>query len=162
MFAQLGNIKFDLITYFDGLEETSKINFAEHSTLGKKPKLQFIGEELDEITIKLNFHLSFCDPKIEIKRLKDTAKKHEPLAFILGNGDYLGKYVIEEISATTQQCDNHGNLISKEAEVKLKEYSQEQVKPKKKAKKQTIKKKKTAFKSKSKSAKSPKQIVRQQ
>lgn len=162
MFAQLGNIKFDLITYFNGLEETKKYNFVEHATIEKKPKLQFIGDELDEISINLNFHTNFCNPKTEIKRLKDTAAKHEALSFILGNGDYLGKYVIAEIASTTEQCDKQGNLIAIRADIKLKEWSAEQVKSQKKAKKQTIKKKKTAFKQPSKTAKTPKQIVRQE
>ena len=30
MFAQLGDIKFELITYFNGLTETVSYNYAEH------------------------------------------------------------------------------------------------------------------------------------
>lgn len=160
MFAQLGNIKFDLITYFNGIDESQKFNYAEHQTIESKPKLQYIGDELDEINIKLNFHSSFCIPEYEIKKLKDTAKTHQEQAFILGNGEYIGKYVIEEISSTTQQSDKFGNLISIEAEIKLKEWSEKNVKVKKKAKKQTTKKKQTTTNK--KTAKSSKQIVRQQ
>jgi len=158
MFAQLGNIKFDLITYFNGIEESMKCTYAEHQTIKSKPKLQFIGDELDEFNIKLNFHSSFCIPEDEIKKLKDTAKKHQELSFILGNGRYIGKYVIEEISSTTQQTDKVGNIMSIEAELKLKEWNEGYVK--KKAKKQTIKKKQTSKVTK-KTAKNPKQIVRQ-
>jgi len=161
MFAQLGHIKFDLITYFNGLDDSQKHNYAEHQTIDNKPKLQFIGDELDELSIKLNFHSSFCIPEDEIKKLKDTAKKHQELAFILGNGKYVGKYVIEEIASTTQQSDKFGNLISIEAEIKLKEWSENNVKVKKKAKKQTAKKKQTT-KTTTKTMKTTKQIVRQQ
>ncbi|MEI8390092.1 MAG: phage tail protein [bacterium] len=161
MFAQLGNIQFNLITYFNGLDDVQKHNFAEHQTIESKPKLQFIGDELDELNIKLNFHSSFCVPETEIKKLKDTAKKHQELAFILGNGKYVGKYVIQEISSTTQQCDKFGNLLSIEAEIKLKEWSENNVKVKKKAKKQTTKMK-PSVKTAKKTAKTPKQIVRQQ
>jgi len=161
MFAQLGNIQFNLITYFNGIDDVQKHNFAEHQTIESKPKLQFIGDELDELNIKLNFHSSFCVPEAEIKKLKDTAKKHQELAFILGNGKYVGKYVIQEISSTTQQCDKFGNLISIEAEIKLKEWSENNVKVKKKAKKQTTKMKPSAKIAK-KTVKTPKQIVRQQ
>ena len=121
MFAQLGNIQFNLITYFSGMEESQKHNYAVHQTIESKPKLQYIGDELDEMTIRLNFHSSFCTPETEIKKLKDTAKIHEELPFILGNGRYLGKYVIEEITSTTQQTDKSGNLIAIEAEIKVKE-----------------------------------------
>jgi len=160
MFAQLGNIKFDLITYFNGLDDVQKHNFAQHQTIESKPKLQFIADELDELNIKLNFHSSFCTPENEIKKLKDTAKKHQELAFILGNGKYVGKYVIEEIASTTQQSDKFGNLISIEAQIKLKEWGENNVKVKKKAKKQTTKMKQTKTATK-KTIKTPQQIVRQ-
>lgn len=160
MFAQLGSIKFDLITYFNGLDDVQKHNFAEHQTIESKPKLQFIGDEPDELNIKLNFHSSFCTPEDEIKKLKTIAKKHEELAFILGNGKYVGKFVIIEITSTTQQSDKLGNLISIESEIKLKEWSDNNVKIKKKAKKQSTKKKQTNSPVK-KTVKSPEQIVRQ-
>ncbi|MEI8390468.1 MAG: phage tail protein [bacterium] len=164
MFAQLGNIQFNLITYFNGIEETQKHNFVEHQTIESKPKLQFMGDELDTLTIKLNFHSSFCVPETEIKKIKDAARLHEEMPFILGNGKYLGKYVIEEITSTTQQTDKTGNLISIEAEIKLREWFTEYLKVKKKSKKQTAKKKddkKSSQKTLSQS-KTPKQIVRQE
>jgi len=160
MFAQLGSIKFDLITYFNGLDDSQKHNYAEHQTIESKPKLQFIGDELDELNIKLNFHSSFCTPENELKKLKNTSKKHEELPFILGNGKYIGKFVILEITSTTQQSDKLGNLISIESEIKLKEWNNSNAKVKKKAKKQYTKKKQT-IKTANKSSKTPKQIVRQ-
>jgi len=161
MFAQLGDITFNLITYFEGLDDSKKFIFAEHQTIEGKPKLQFVGDELDELNLRLNFHSMFCTPEYEIKKLKDIAKKHEELSFILGNGKYIGKFVILEISSTTQQCDRFGNLISIEAEIKLKEWIEKNAKVKKKKKKQSTKKKKVS-KTAPKKAKTPKQIVRQQ
>lgn len=146
MFAQLGNIQFNLITYFSGIEETQKHNYAVHQTIESKPKLQYIGDELDEMTIKLNFHSSFCTPETEIKKIKDAAKFHEERPFILGNGRYLGKYVIEEITSTTQQTDKSGNLISIEAELKLKEWFTEQLNIKKKLKNKQSKRKQNLLK----------------
>jgi len=146
MFAQLGNIQFNLITYFNGIEETQKHNYAVHQTIESKPKLQFIGDELDEMTIKLNFHSSFCTPETEIKKIKDAAKFHEEMPFILGNGRYLGKYVIEEITSTTQQTDKSGNLISIEAEIKLKEWFTEQLNVKKKLKNKQSKRRQNLLK----------------
>ena len=146
MFAQLGNIQFNLITYFNGIEETQKHNYAVHQTIESKPKLQYIGDELDEMTIKLNFRSSFCTPETEIKKIKDAAKFHEEMPFILGNGRYLGKYVIEEITSTTQQTDKSGNLISIEAELKLKEWFTEQLNIKKKLKNKQSKRKQNLLK----------------
>jgi len=161
MFAQLGNIQFDLITYFEGIEESQKYSYAEHQTIESKPKLQYIGDELDEITIKLNFHLSFCTPETELKNLKSAAKLHNEMPFILGNGKYIGRFVIEEITSTTEQTDKSGNLISIGAEIKLKEWFTGQLTVKKKQKKQTVKKKSNTPTKTATQTKTPKQIVRQ-
>ena len=36
MFAQLGNIAFELITYFDGISDTTPYNYAEHERVNNK------------------------------------------------------------------------------------------------------------------------------
>ena len=48
MFAQLGDIKFELITYFNGLNETVSYNYAQHERIENKPILQFLGKNLQE------------------------------------------------------------------------------------------------------------------
>lgn len=123
MFAQLGEIKFDLITYFNGIEETNSYNYAEHPRISQKPMLQFLGENLQEQSIKLNFHTNFCIPEIEIKKLKEVAKKGTPLKFIKGNGEYVGVFVISEISSVTEQASKEGYINSIQLELKLREYT---------------------------------------
>ena len=39
MFAQLGNIQFELITYFNGIKENSSYNFAQHERINQNPHL---------------------------------------------------------------------------------------------------------------------------
>lgn len=123
MFAQLGDIKFDLITYFNGIEETNSYNYAEHPRINQKPMLQFLGENLQEQSIKLNFHTNFCTPEDEIKKVKTAAQKGTPLKFIKGNGEYIGVFVIAEITASTEQTTKEGNINSIQLEVKLREYT---------------------------------------
>ena len=123
MFAQLGDIKFDLITYFNGIDETNSYNYAEHPRISQKPMLQFLGENLQEQDIKLNFHSSFCIPEDEIKKLKDVAKKGTPLRFIKGNGEYIGVFVITEIGSSTEQTTKDGDINSVQLDLKLKEYT---------------------------------------
>lgn len=134
MYALLGTLQFKLITYFNGIEETQKSTYAEHQVIESKPKLQYIGDELDTMTIRLNFHSSFCNPETELKKLKTLAKTHEEQAFILGNGKYIGRFVIEEITSNTIQTDSFGNTFAVEAEIRLKEYYIKQAQAKKKQK----------------------------
>lgn len=123
MFAQLGEIKFDLITYFNGIEETNSYNYAEHPRISQKPMLQFLGENLQEQSIKLNFHTNFCTPEVEIKKLKVVAQKGTPLRFIKGNGEYVGVFVITDIGSSTEQASKNGTINSIQLDLKLREYA---------------------------------------
>lgn len=123
MFAQLGNIKFELITYFNGLNETVSYNYAQHERIENKPILQFLGKNLQEENIKLNFHRTFCVPEDELKNLVDVADKAEPLKFIKGNGEYVGVFVIEEIGKTVEQTSAEGDLLSIQVDLRLREYT---------------------------------------
>lgn len=123
MFAQLGYIKFELITYFNGLNETVSYNYAQHERIENKPILQFLGKNLQEESIKLNFHRTFCVPEDELKNLVDVADKAEPLKFIKGNGEYVGVFVIEEIGKTVEQTSAEGDLLSIQVDLRLREYT---------------------------------------
>lgn len=123
MFAQLGDIKFELITYFNGLQERSSYNYAQHDRINNKPVLQFLGKNLQEQDLKLNFHRTFCTPENEIKKIKEVADKATPLKFIKGNGEYIGVFVIEEIQSSTEQASSEGDLISIQVDIRIKEYT---------------------------------------
>lgn len=123
MFAQLGDIEFELITYFSGLNESNTFNYAQHERINNKPILQYLGQDLQEQDIKLNFHASFCVPEDELKKLKNVAKKGEPLKFIKGNGEYVGVFVITEIVSATEQTSAEGDIIYIQVDLKLREYT---------------------------------------
>ena len=123
MFAQLGDIKFELITYFNGLQERSSYNYAQHDRINNKPVLQFLGKNLQEQDLKLNFHRTFCTPEDEIKKIRTVADKATPLKFIKGNGEYIGVFVIVEIQSSTEQASSEGDLISIQVDIRIKEYT---------------------------------------
>lgn len=123
MFAQLGEVKFELITYFNGLQETVSYNYAQHERIDNKPILQYMGKNLQEENLKLNFHSNFCSPEDEIKKLKDVADNATPLKFIKGNSEYIGIFVIEEIGTTVEQTSPEGDLMSIQIDIRLKEYT---------------------------------------
>ncbi|MEJ2793962.1 phage tail protein [Iodobacter sp. LRB] len=129
MFAILGTVEFDLITYFDGLEISYGADYAEHALIGRKPRLQHVGDKLDEIKIDLVFHASYCKPEAELLRLRKAVTAHEALSFVLGNGDYKGRFVITDITATGRQTDKSGSMIALEAQLSLREYTGEDAKP---------------------------------
>lgn len=122
MFALLGDVQFDIITYFDGFESQFGADFAEHALIEGKPRLQFIGDKLDEIRIQLAFHLHYCDPEAELAKLKDALAAHQAMALVLGNGDYKGWFVLTDVQATSKHTDKAGTLIALEASITLREF----------------------------------------
>ncbi|MFE8048745.1 phage tail protein [Brenneria goodwinii] len=123
MFAVLGDIEFELITYWDGFESTFGVDYAEHSRIEGKPGLQFIGEQLDEFRISLVFHSMYCTPDSELARLRRAMRAHQALALVFGNGDYRGWFVVTAVTASSQQTDASGNVMAMTAEVTLREYT---------------------------------------
>mgnify|MGYP002856404620 FL=1 len=105
------------------MNETTSYTYAQHDRIGNKPILQYLGQNLKQENIKLNFHRSFCVPEEEIKKLTDAADKALPLKFIKGNGDYIGIFVIEEIGQTVEQTTPEGDLLSVQIDARLKEYA---------------------------------------
>lgn len=121
-FALVGDVQFELITYFEGLDGSFGVDYAEHARIEGKPRLQFIGERLDGWLLKLRFHVSYCDPEKEVTRLRKTMSVHMGMPFILANGDYKGDFVITDVSVTSEQTDPTGSLVSAEADMRLKEF----------------------------------------
>lgn len=119
MFAQLGNIQFNLITYFNFLEEKKKKGYSEQKRLQGKPILQKIADEADRITIQMKFHKSFCNPETEFNKIKEAANADEALPFVYGSGTYQGNYVIEAIKSNIKQADSEGRIIAIEADIEL-------------------------------------------
>ena len=122
MYALLGDIQFDLITYFDSFEADFGTDYAEHAVIDGKPRLQYMGDRLDEIRIELSFHASFCNPETELARLKNAVSSHEAMALILGNGDYKGWFVLTDVQSTSRQTDESGTLLALDASITLREY----------------------------------------
>lgn len=129
MYAVLGGVEFDLITYFDGMETRFGADYAEHPLIGRKPRLQQVGDQLDEIRIDLVFHAAYCDPVAELARLRQAMASHDARSLVLGNGDYKGRFVISGLTATVRQTDNAGTLLALEASLQLREYTGDPARP---------------------------------
>ena len=129
MFAILGDIQFDLITYFDGFDSSFSANFAEHPLIDGKPRLQSVGDNLDEIRMQLVFHQQYCDPETELAKLIKAKAAHHAMPFVLGNGDYKGWFVMTDVQASTRHTDKAGTLVALDANVTLREYVGDKLNP---------------------------------
>lgn len=119
-YALLGDIQFELLTFM-GAEGKFGADYAEHPRIEGKPRLQWIGDKLDEWSLSLKFHQLFCDPEEELSALQEAMNTHAPLPFAMANGDYLGDFVITDYALTSEQTDSQGTLISASAKLTLRE-----------------------------------------
>jgi phage protein U len=122
MHALLGGIAFNLITHFEDIDESSSANFAEHALIEGKPRLQWVGDNLDEINWRMMLHAGFCQPALEMLKIKAAIARHEALPLIFANGDYKGFFVPTHVKVVTKQLMRDGTLIWVEADLALREY----------------------------------------
>jgi len=123
MFAVLGNIEFEILNSPTGLERRDSADWARHTLIQGKPKLEWTGEGLEEISMEISLHVALGDPEARLQELRDAKAKHQPLAFVLGSGNYLGPYVLSDISTTVRRTNATGGLWAAAVQVSLIEYT---------------------------------------
>ena len=123
MFAVLGTIEFTVAGGISGMEQTGSADWAEHARIQGKPLLEWIGEGLDEINLTIELHPLLGDPAERLRLLRQAKSEHEPLAFVMGSGDYLGPYVITHVSNAIRRATAVGQVIASTVQVTLREYT---------------------------------------
>lgn len=123
MYAVLGKIEFEVASGITGMEQRSTADWAEHSLIQGKPLLEWIGDGLDELSFSMQLHPWLGDPEARLRTLREAKSKHEPMAFVLGSGEYVGAFVITDISNTPRRTSADGRLYSSNVQVTLREYA---------------------------------------
>lgn len=121
-FATLGEIVFEAITGFQEFTHKTETSIAELSRISGKPRLQNTGDKLDAVTLKVRFHVQYCDPEEKISELEDLRLSREAKPLVFGNGFYVGDFVISSLSRSYVQTDGEGNIIDVNVDIGLMEY----------------------------------------
>ena len=122
VYAVLGETELEIIAWLDGLDMRFAARYAEQALIGRKGLLQHTGFAPDEVKMRVLLHAQWCQPAEELARLKRILDDTEPVAFVLGSGEYRGVFVVTDLDVTSTQTDGAGVAIAFEAEVQLKEY----------------------------------------
>ena len=125
MIGTLGTITFkvseDTIRTFTNLSRTGSARFQQHDVIGKKPVLEFIGPDLDAVTLPVRLDVKYgLNPQNEINAMREAMNAGEGLSFLIG-GKFLGDFVIESVADTWETTDNRGNLLKATVLLSLKE-----------------------------------------
>lgn len=122
MFALLGEIVFELTTAPEAFKSSKRWNYAEHRVVEGAPRLQWVGDSLETITIEMLFHASFTSPAAQMAALAAAASDHYARPLVFGNGDYRGYFIVSSISATTTQTSDAGDMIAIKARARLTQW----------------------------------------
>jgi phage protein U len=122
MFAILGDIAFVALTSWEGFRSLSDYHYAEHKVVEARPRLQWLAQELQTISLEMGFHLQFTNPAIEMQHLRAAAEDHQARALVFGNGSHRGYFVIEQLEETFHQLADDGSYVAISARVELREW----------------------------------------
>ena len=124
-YATFGELVFQVYSY---LEHRESLQYAvpKLETIFAPSSLQFLGDELIELEIKIGFHRDFCDPLAEYQKLKELAKEGLPKKLIVAE-QVLGDFVIEEISSEVKQIDMWGKPVAIYCNIKFIEYREKEL-----------------------------------
>lgn len=123
----LGSLPFvcayGYVLTFSDLSREHSTRWAEHEVIGKKPVLEYVGENLATVSLKIRFDTSLgVPPLVGLLRLKKMRENKLYKTLIIG-GEYLGRFVIESVSEERKFHTGAGVCMIAEATVSLKEWT---------------------------------------
>ena len=122
MFAVLGDIQFEVVGSPEGYESAEGYDYPEQRVIENKPRLQWVGDELERLNFELMWHASFTSPAEQLAVLRTTAAQHLALPLVFGDGEFRGFFVIESIKVKSQQLSASGAPIAIKVALSLKEW----------------------------------------
>lgn len=114
---------FGRVLTFNDLSRETGARWGQHDVIGKKPKIEYIGPELNTVSLKMRFDTSLgVPPLVGLTRLQRMMENKKYKTLIIG-GEYIGRYVIESIGEERRFHTGVGICLIAEANVTLKEYA---------------------------------------
>jgi len=121
MFATFGEIVFELLGSPESLESAWRWRYAEHRVIEDVARLQWVGDDLETITIAMLFHASYTDPALQSAALLAAGADHGARPLIFGNGDYRGYFVVTSLRTIYRHMAADGTPIAIAVQADLKE-----------------------------------------
>lgn len=123
MYAQLGNIIFENQNAFTSFSvDGDEANFAEFELINSKPRLQKVGDSLQQITIGIKLHAKFVNISKTLAQLATYKSDGEILPLLMGNGRYINDYVIVSMPFSVDDAFADGSIIEATLTLTLKEF----------------------------------------
>jgi phage protein U len=125
MYSQLGDIRFQGLFGPDIFKGKRSQALAQHALIDGKPKLQKLGDNLEEIQLDIQLHSRFCNPETEISKLHAMCADGQILPLITGTGELVGNFTIAEVGRSYNHLDPRGRIIWARVGINLIEVADE-------------------------------------
>lgn len=112
-----------ILTY-SNLNKTVKGRWAKHEVIMQKPRAEFLGADLQEVTFSMTVNALYgVSPRQVITELERIVETGEVNVFVLG-GRLVGGglWSVQQISETYNSQTRNGELLSATLEVTMQEY----------------------------------------
>lgn len=120
--AFLGGRHLDVLSV-TGFSLDHAWQYAEHTVIDGRPKLQATGAKLTTGQIKARLHASKDDPDRVIDRYRTAGNAGEALTLQRGDGRIVGRFVVESLSVTHRKTWPDGTVMAAEVTLKLREWA---------------------------------------
>lgn len=115
----------NIVNTFKDVNRELTTKYGRHDVIGRKPVLEWIGEEPDRISFKIRFDSSLnSPPETGLLLLKRMLDSHKAQRLLLGPR-YMGKFVLESISEERRFHTGLGVCQIAEATISLTECGEE-------------------------------------
>jgi phage protein U len=122
MFASFGEITFEILSGPGSIDEELRWEYAEHRVVEDLPKLQWIADGLETLTMEMFFHRAFSNPAAQLEALILAASDHQARALVFANGDLRGYFVITSLKTSFRQLSDLGDPVAIAVHVSLKKW----------------------------------------
>jgi phage protein U len=128
MLLMFGPVTMDVLVV-RGLEISDGWGYAEHAVIEGKPKLQFTGPRLREVSLQFRLRRDWGDPEAMLGQLRALADAGTAGLLQRGDGRLIGLFVLTSLSDRPRWAVSSGRPVDIEASAQLKEYVPEDARP---------------------------------
>lgn len=108
---------------FRNLSVERSDRWATHEVIGSKPKLEYVGPNLLQVSFEVQLNSSLgVAPIVSLTALRELMDLHEPQRLLIGP-DYFGKFVIESMSESRKHHNGFGICVSADVSLTLREVA---------------------------------------
>lgn len=113
------------ILTFDGMKHSFSANIQKHKVLGgRKPKLEFVGPDLETVTFTIELNALLCHrPKKVEEALLIRARQGSHYPLVVGGKRILNQAIITSMSASYDVVLKKGEIYSMKIDVTMTEYN---------------------------------------